>query len=220
VNEEKEDKILFCRECGEEFIFSTREQEFYALKGFEHEPARCSNCRAARKRTQPAGNRQFNPNYNQNPAYGNQNGGYTPRPAGGNFAYTGGYRQNNGGGGNYRPNNYGNSGGGYNNGNSYGNSGGGNYRPNNYGNGGGGNYNPNYRQNQMGGGQGNFRYTGGGGNSYGNSYGNGYPMQMERKRYPIVCMNCGIETEVPFEPRPGVPVFCKTCYNSQKPNQG
>ncbi|HZK24697.1 MAG TPA: zinc-ribbon domain containing protein [Oscillospiraceae bacterium] len=44
-----EDKTLTCRECQEEFIFTVGEQEFYAEKGFENEPARCPSCRAARK---------------------------------------------------------------------------------------------------------------------------------------------------------------------------
>ncbi|HZX45665.1 MAG TPA: zinc-ribbon domain containing protein [Clostridia bacterium] len=44
-----QDKTLNCRECGRDFIFSASEQEFYAEKGFENEPARCPECRAARK---------------------------------------------------------------------------------------------------------------------------------------------------------------------------
>jgi len=44
-----QDKTLTCRECGAEFIFSAAEQEFYAEKGFQNEPARCPQCRAARK---------------------------------------------------------------------------------------------------------------------------------------------------------------------------
>ncbi|MGI6405745.1 MAG: zinc-ribbon domain containing protein [Syntrophaceticus sp.] len=44
-----QDKTLTCRDCGAEFIFSANEQEFYASKGFENEPARCPSCRAARK---------------------------------------------------------------------------------------------------------------------------------------------------------------------------
>ena len=44
-----EDKTLKCKECGAEFIFSAGEQEFYAEKGFENEPQRCKECRAARK---------------------------------------------------------------------------------------------------------------------------------------------------------------------------
>lgn len=44
-----EDKTLVCQECGKEFIFSAKEQEFYAEKGFANEPKRCSDCRRARK---------------------------------------------------------------------------------------------------------------------------------------------------------------------------
>lgn len=44
-----EDKTLVCKECGNEFIFSAGEQEFYAEKGFVNEPQRCKSCRDARK---------------------------------------------------------------------------------------------------------------------------------------------------------------------------
>ncbi|MBQ6595176.1 MAG: zinc-ribbon domain containing protein [Clostridia bacterium] len=44
-----EDKTLTCRECGNEFIFSASEQQFYADHGLEHEPGRCPACRAARR---------------------------------------------------------------------------------------------------------------------------------------------------------------------------
>ena len=44
-----EDKTLTCVECGSEFVFSASEQEFYAEKGFQNEPKRCSDCRQARK---------------------------------------------------------------------------------------------------------------------------------------------------------------------------
>ncbi|KLU65269.1 hypothetical protein DEAC_c28210 [Desulfosporosinus acididurans] len=43
------DKTLVCRDCGQEFVFSASEQEFYAEKGFTNEPGRCPSCRAARK---------------------------------------------------------------------------------------------------------------------------------------------------------------------------
>ncbi len=45
-----EDKTLVCKECGNEFVFTQGEQEFYAEKGFTNEPQRCKNCRDARKR--------------------------------------------------------------------------------------------------------------------------------------------------------------------------
>ena len=44
-----EDKTLTCCDCGNEFIFSASEQEFYAEKGFQNEPRRCKACRDARK---------------------------------------------------------------------------------------------------------------------------------------------------------------------------
>ena len=33
-----EDKTLVCKECGNEFVFTAGEQEFYAEKGFTNEP--------------------------------------------------------------------------------------------------------------------------------------------------------------------------------------
>lgn len=44
-----EDKMLTCRECGAQFVFTAGEQEFYSSKGLLNEPARCPSCRAARK---------------------------------------------------------------------------------------------------------------------------------------------------------------------------
>ncbi|MHB1418894.1 MAG: zinc-ribbon domain containing protein [Bacillota bacterium] len=45
------DKVLQCRDCGSEFVFTEGEQEFYAEKGFAHEPGRCPSCRAQRKQS-------------------------------------------------------------------------------------------------------------------------------------------------------------------------
>ena len=44
-----EDKTLTCKDCGNEFVFTAGEQEFYAQKGFQNAPSRCGDCRAARK---------------------------------------------------------------------------------------------------------------------------------------------------------------------------
>jgi len=44
-----QDKVLVCRDCGEEFVFTAGEQEFYAEKGFENEPKRCRVCRQNRQ---------------------------------------------------------------------------------------------------------------------------------------------------------------------------
>ena len=43
------DKSLTCRDCGQAFVFTGGEQEFHASKGFQNEPSRCQDCRAARK---------------------------------------------------------------------------------------------------------------------------------------------------------------------------
>ena len=43
-----EDKTLVCKECGNEFVFTAGEQEFYAERGFQNEPQRCKACRDAR----------------------------------------------------------------------------------------------------------------------------------------------------------------------------
>jgi CxxC-x17-CxxC domain-containing protein len=44
-----EDKILTCKDCGIEFVFSGREQQFFAEKGFANQPQRCRDCRQARR---------------------------------------------------------------------------------------------------------------------------------------------------------------------------
>jgi CxxC-x17-CxxC domain-containing protein len=44
-----EDKTLTCKDCGNAFVFSAREQLFFAEKGFQNEPQRCRECRQARR---------------------------------------------------------------------------------------------------------------------------------------------------------------------------
>lgn len=43
------DKIITCRECGKEFVFTAGEQEFYAEHGLDSEPVRCRGCRSLRR---------------------------------------------------------------------------------------------------------------------------------------------------------------------------
>ena len=43
-----EDKKIICKDCGQEFVFTVGEQEFYKEKGFENEPLRYADCRRAR----------------------------------------------------------------------------------------------------------------------------------------------------------------------------
>lgn len=96
-----QDKTLVCRDCGQEFIFTASEQEFYAEKGFQNDPSRCHSCRQARKQQ---GN-------------GRSSGGYNRAP---------------------------------------------------------------------------------------------------RQMYPAVCANCGVQTEVPFQPSGDKPVYCRDCYQSMR----
>jgi len=44
-----QDKVLTCADCGEEFTWSTGEQEFFREKGFTNEPKRCKDCRQSSK---------------------------------------------------------------------------------------------------------------------------------------------------------------------------
>ncbi len=80
------DKNLTCADCGQEFVFTASEQDFYAQRGFT-EPRRCASCRASRKaaRNADGGGGSYG-------SYG-AGGGYSAGGAGG---YGGG-----GGGGGY-----------------------------------------------------------------------------------------------------------------------
>ena len=49
------DKILTCKDCGQQFTFTAGEQEFHAEKGFTNEPQRCKACRGARKASSGGG---------------------------------------------------------------------------------------------------------------------------------------------------------------------
>ena len=63
------DITLTCKDCGNPFVFTAGEQEFYASHGLMNEPSRCPECRSARRSAQSGG------------------------------GYGGGYRAGNGGGG-------------------------------------------------------------------------------------------------------------------------
>src|SRR5690349_24819663 len=81
------DKNLTCADCGQEFVFTASEQDFYAQRGFT-EPRRCASCRASRKAAR-------NADSGGGSSYGSYGagGGYS---AGGTGGYGGG------GGGGYR----------------------------------------------------------------------------------------------------------------------
>jgi len=53
----------------------------------------------------------------------------------------------------------------------------------------------------------------GGGGGYG-----GRPRQEgPREMTKVKCSDCGAETEVPFKPTEGRPVYCRDCYQKHKP---
>ncbi len=83
------DKNLVCADCGQEFVFTASEQDFYAQRGFT-EPRRCASCRASRKAARNADGGGGSSSYG---SYG-AGGGYSAGGGGG-----GGYG---GGGGGYR----------------------------------------------------------------------------------------------------------------------
>ncbi|MDO8627768.1 MAG: hypothetical protein Q7K42_04840 [Candidatus Diapherotrites archaeon] len=37
-----------------------------------------------------------------------------------------------------------------------------------------------------------------------------------RQMYDAVCSECGKETQVPFQPKEGRPVYCRDCYQSKR----
>jgi CxxC-x17-CxxC domain-containing protein len=80
------DKNLTCADCGQEFVFTASEQDFYAQRGFT-EPRRCPSCRASRKAARGGDG-------------GGGGGGYGSYGAGGGYS-AGGYSGGGGGGGGY-----------------------------------------------------------------------------------------------------------------------
>lgn len=51
------DKTIVCKDCKSEFLFTENEQAFYKEKGFENDPQRCPDCRAASKQRSRGNNR-------------------------------------------------------------------------------------------------------------------------------------------------------------------
>jgi CxxC-x17-CxxC domain-containing protein len=105
------DKELVCADCGQPFVFSASEQDFYNQRSFT-EPKRCPSCRAARK------------------AARGDNGGYSDRDNGGSYS---------------------------------------------------------------------------GGSSYDRA---------PREMFDAVCSSCGKDTQVPFRPTSGKPVYCSDCFRT------
>ncbi len=77
-----QDKTLTCADCGQEFAFSSSEQQFYADRQFS-EPRRCPSCRASRKAARGSGG-----SYAGGGSSYSSGGGYTGGSIG---SYGGGY---------------------------------------------------------------------------------------------------------------------------------
>ena len=39
---------------------------------------------------------------------------------------------------------------------------------------------------------------------------------VQRTLFDAVCSECGMQTRVPFQPTPGLPVFCKPCFDRKR----
>jgi CxxC-x17-CxxC domain-containing protein len=52
-----------------------------------------------------------------------------------------------------------------------------------------------------------------GNNRYGSD---SYSYRPSRRMFPVKCSECGKDTEVPFEPTNGRPVYCSDCYRKVK----
>ena len=50
-----QDRTLTCRDCGQQFVFTSGEQEFYQSRGLVNDPSRCPECRRAHKQGQGGG---------------------------------------------------------------------------------------------------------------------------------------------------------------------
>jgi len=58
-------------------------------------------------------------------------------------------------------------------------------------------------------------YSAGGAYSAG-GYGDGGSRRGPREMFPATCSACGQETEVPFRPTSGKPVYCSTCFAQRR----
>lgn len=49
MNTELKDETLKCKDCGENFTFTVKDQEFYKKMNFNNKPVRCKACRDLKK---------------------------------------------------------------------------------------------------------------------------------------------------------------------------
>lgn len=87
------DRAMNCLDCGQEFMFTAGEQEFYAQRGFTESPKRCPSCRAARKaqRNTAGGGDGYSGGRNDGSSYSTDGGYGGSGGNGGNGGNAGGY---------------------------------------------------------------------------------------------------------------------------------
>jgi CxxC-x17-CxxC domain-containing protein len=78
-----QDRTLQCRDCGNEFTFTTGEQQFYAERGLTNQPGRCPDCREAAKGSRGGGRGGY--------SGGGGGRGYGGGGGGGGYSGGGGY---------------------------------------------------------------------------------------------------------------------------------
>ena len=44
----------------------------------------------------------------------------------------------------------------------------------------------------------------------------GYQQRQQREMFDTTCSACGVETQVPFKPTAGKPVYCRDCFQANK----
>src|SRR5512135_499063 len=87
------DKTLTCADCGQQFVFTASEQDFYAQRGFT-EPRRCPTDRAARKAARQSSGAGYSSGYTSEGGYGGggySSGGSYSSGGGGGYGDRGGY---------------------------------------------------------------------------------------------------------------------------------
>ena len=53
----------------------------------------------------------------------------------------------------------------------------------------------------------------------GGGYGGGYGSRPPREMHAVVCAQCGVDTEVPFQPTGDRPVYCSDCFSKINPRR-
>lgn len=89
------DQTIACLDCGQEFTFTSGEQDFYAQRGFTEPPKRCPSCRAVRKaqrgRTQDGGSQGWSSGGNGGDSYGSSYASQSSGYGDAGSSYGGGY---------------------------------------------------------------------------------------------------------------------------------